>query len=211
MKIIPAILTGKQEEFFELLSVCEKFTDYAQIDIMDGEFVPSQSITAEDLSIVTSPKLRSEAHLMVKDPLSWVDTFFRFGSERIIYHFEACNDHKKVISQIKAKGLSVGLAVNPPTQIEDFEYLIEFVDIILFLSVIPGFYGSAFIPSVLNKIEKFKKLFPYKSVGIDGGVKLGNVCSIAQSGVDHIYIGSALLKRPNPMKAYQEFMRKVGE
>ena len=98
MTIVPALLTGKREELLRMLSVCEGFTDFVQIDIMDGIFVPSRSITVEEVKSVSS-RLRSEAHLMVRDPLRWLEAFNRFGAERIIYHFEASTGHKKIISQ----------------------------------------------------------------------------------------------------------------
>ena len=80
---------------------------------------------------------------------------------------------------------------------------------VLFMSVHPGFYGSAFIPEVLSKIVEFKKLFPHKTVGIDGGVKLENVHLIARIGIEHICVGSALLKAPDPRKAYEKFMKII--
>lgn len=208
MKIVPALLTDNQDEFKRMLAFCGEFTDFVQVDIMDGIFVPSRSITVREVRAL-SPPLRSEAHLMAENPLDWIEAFSHFGAERIIYHFEVCAEHKKIISRIRSKGLGVGIAINPPTQIGDFEDLVEEVDMVLFMSVHPGFYGSAFIPEVLNKISEFKKLFPNKTVGIDGGVKLENVHLIARAGIEHICVGSALLKAPDPRKAYEKFIKII--
>ncbi|MCP4652206.1 MAG: ribulose-phosphate 3-epimerase [Candidatus Omnitrophica bacterium] len=207
--IVPALLTDKKENLEKMLDLCSGFTDFVQIDVMDGEFVPSTSIGPKDLDGLGG-KIRSEAHIMAQDPLSWLDAFKGIGSERIIYHFEANCDHAKTIETIKACGCEVGIAINPPTTIEQVEPWIDKVDSVLFMSVIPGFYGAPFIPEVLNKIREFKKIFPDKVVGIDGGVKLNNVKEIADSGVDYICVGSALLKAGNPKEAYERFLGELG-
>jgi ribulose-phosphate 3-epimerase len=147
---------------------------------------------------------------MVVDPLSWLGPFKKLGSERIIYHFEIDTDHTKIIESIKSEGFQVGIAVNPPTKIEEFEKFIGLIDSVLFMSVNPGFYGAAFIPEVLDKISAFKKKYPDKLTGIDGGVKLDNVKAVANSGVDYICVGSAILKAENPAMAYKNISEKVN-
>ncbi|UCC95723.1 MAG: ribulose-phosphate 3-epimerase [Candidatus Omnitrophota bacterium] len=204
--IIPALLTAKRDELIQMLSVCREFTDYVQIDIMDGKFVPSMSLGLQDLEAI-SPLIQSEAHLMVEEPGDWLDAFAKFGSRRIIFHVEIENDHKEIIKRIRARNLEVGIAINPPTQLSDFVDLCELVDVVLFMTVNPGFYGSAFVPQVLEKIKEFKRLFPRKTVGIDGGVKLANIQQIAESGVDYICVGSAIFKAPRPKEAYLKFLK----
>jgi ribulose-phosphate 3-epimerase len=208
-KIVPAVLTDSKEKLVQMLDICAGFTDYVQIDIMDGEFVPSTSISVSDLEGIR-PFLGSEAHLMVKKPLVWIDAFKSLGSKRIIYHFEIEEDHSRIIEEIRAKNLEVGLAVNPDTTIDDFRFLIDKVDTVLFMAVNPGFYGAPFIPSVLDKIKQFKTDFPQKLAGIDGGVKLDNVKDVAASGVDYICVGSAILKEDNPGESYIKLLRMVN-
>jgi ribulose-phosphate 3-epimerase len=104
----------------------------------------------------------------------------------------------------------VGLAVNPQTTIANIAPLADKVDMVLFMSVNPGFYGAPFIPGVLKKIKEFKKLFPGKIVGIDGGIKLDNVRQVAGVGIDYLYIGSALLKNKNPKDAYKNLLARIG-
>jgi len=203
--IVPALLTDKRSELSGMLDTCAKFTDYVQIDIMDGSFVPSNSLGIEDLKGLKS-QVRSEAHLMVSDPLAWLDVFKEIGSERIIYHFEADADHSKVISEIKGKGFGVGIGINPGTKIDDFKILLDDVDSVLFLSVNPGFYGSDFIPEVLEKVKQFKDEFGAVWTGIDGGIKLSNIERVKATGVDYICVGSAILKNIDPKSAYQEFV-----
>lgn len=208
MKIVPAILTDNKKNFSKMLEACRTFTDYVQVDIMDGEFVPSRSIIAKDVETVNVP-IRSEAHLMVKEPLRWISAFKRFGSERIIFHFEIKSKHLEIIDAIKRAGLEAGIAINPATEIKDFDFLVNRVDSVLFMSVVPGFYGAEFIPQVLEKIKKFKTLYPKKTTGIDGGVKLDNLKQVVQSNVDYICIGSAILKAADSKEAYLKILDSI--
>jgi ribulose-phosphate 3-epimerase len=203
--VVPALLTDKKEELQSMLDLCAKFTDFAQIDIMDGDFVPSKSITAEELKFVRAP-IGNEAHLMVKDPLTWLEPFKALGCSRIIYHFEALSAHERVIREIRRHGFKVGLAVKPQTKLSEFKALVPLVDCLLFMSVNPGFYGAPFIPDVLNGIKEFKKAFPDKIAGIDGGVKKENLQEIIESGVDYVCVGSAILKAQDPQAAYRELL-----
>ncbi len=204
--IVPALLTDKKDELIRMVDLCATFTDYLQIDIMDGEFVPSQSVKLSDLKGWKLP-LRGEAHLMVSDPCAWLPAFKALGVEKIIYHFEAVDQHQETIAKIKALDLRVGLAINPSTAVDEFQSLVSEVDTILFLSVDPGFYGAAFIPRVTEKIRNFKDCYPRMQVGVDGGIKSDNLVEIKRSGVDYICVGSAILKSANPAKSYVEFMK----
>ncbi len=204
--VVPALLTDKKDDLQAMLKSCAGFTDFVQVDIMDGQFVPSASVSLKEMAEVRS-FTRSEAHLMVKDPLDWVETFKTFGSERIIFHFEAVTDHAAVIKGIKKAGLRAGLAINPPTPIDDFRHLVKQVECILFMSVYPGFYGAKFVPEVLAKISAFKREHPDVIVGIDGGVKADNLNAVTASGVDFICVGSAILKAADPAQAYNGLLR----
>ena len=204
--VIPALLTSKREDLIQMVDVCAGFTDYVQIDIMDGEFVPSKSVTVEDLAD-WKPSIHCEAHLMVSDPYSWLETFKTLGAKKIIYHFEIDKDHKKIITKIREMGLGVGLAVNPATKIDDFRYLVGELDTILFMAVNPGFYGAPFIPEVLEKIKNFKNEYPQKKIGIDGGIKQDNLLQVKQTGLDYVCVGSAILKNNDPARSFKEFVK----
>jgi ribulose-phosphate 3-epimerase len=203
--IVPALLTDNREELIRMVNLCAGFTDYVQIDIMDGEFVPSRSIGPQDLEN-WHPSTRCEAHLMVNDPLSWLEPLCRIGIKRIIYHFEIEKDHLEIISKLREMNMEVGIAVNPFTPLDSFEFLVGKADTFLFLSVDPGFYGSPFIPEVLEKLKSFKNKYPQKMAGIDGGIKLDNVLNAKTAGADYACVGSAILKSNNPEDAYKRFV-----
>jgi len=208
VRIIPAILTDDPVALEKLARQAEDFTDYAQIDIMDGKFVPSNSVTCEQLAALKT-KLAWEAHLMVLHPENCVADFRRAGAEKIVFHYEATPEPEKIIRQIRKLGAKVGLAVNLETPILAIARLVKKVDSVLFLAVHPGFYGARFLPEVLDKIAAFRKEYPEMEIGIDGGVKEDNIVKIAGSGVNFICIGSALFRDTHPAEAYHRMKALV--
>lgn len=209
MIIVPALLTDNRETLIEMIRISESFTDYVQIDIMDGVFVPSKSITASDLrGIGTS--LKMEAHLMVSSPHTYIDEFKEVGAFKVIFHFEATKEPEMVIERIRESGLEVGLAINPETQLQQVEDLLGKVDSLLFLSVNPGFYGAQFIPKVLDEVRVLKAKRPSYKVGMDGGIKEENLSKIKSAGIDLACVGSAILKAEDPKAVFLR-LKKIAE
>ncbi|UCG55467.1 MAG: ribulose-phosphate 3-epimerase [Dehalococcoidia bacterium] len=186
----------------------ETFADWIQFDIMDGIFVPSKSVIHKDIEDV-SPLLRWEAHLMVKNPENYLADFKKAGAQKVIFHFEATQQPRQVISQAREHELMVGIALNPDTPISDILPFVDDLDSVLFLSVYPGFYGKEFIPKVLDKICEFRITVPYLETGIDGGIKESNITDISRCGVDCIYVGSAIFLQDNPTKSYYRLLKLV--
>lgn len=206
VRVIPAILTDDPIDLGRMVLLTESFTDFAQFDIMDGQFVPSTSITCEHITAL-STKLRWEAHLMVMHPEKYLEEFKQAGAQKIVFHYEATSSPEIVIDRIRKLGMEAGLAVNPDTSLSVIAPLVKTLDSVLFMSVVPGYYGAKFIPEVLDKIAAFKKAHPVKSIGIDGGIKESNITEIAASGVNDICVGSAIFLQPDPTKAYQHLTR----
>jgi ribulose-phosphate 3-epimerase len=209
MKIVPAILTDKPQDLKLMLAQAETFTDFVQIDFMDGSFVPSKSIAPEDLAEIEM-NIDWEAHLMVKDPVHHLPSLNRSGLKRVLVHWEAGPRPESFLSAIRDLELHVGLAVNPETTLSQFEELVDQIDSILFLSVSPGFYGSPFIAEVLEKIREFRSRFPSKVIGIDGGISLDNIQRVKSSGVDYACVGSRIFRHDDPRKRYDEFVEAIG-
>ncbi len=209
VRIIPAILTDDPQTLEKLVGQAESFTDFAQFDVMDGDFVPSRSVSCAQIAALKIT-IKWEAHLMVRRPADCLADFKKAGARKIVFHFEADPAPEKVISKIKSLGMKAGLAVNPETPVDAFAPLVTDVDSVLFLSVNPGFYGAKFIPEVLEKIVAFRKLYPEMETGIDGGVKESNIGEIARTGVDVIYVGSAIFLQPDPAAAYRRLKQLAG-
>ncbi|MFC1911740.1 ribulose-phosphate 3-epimerase [Chloroflexota bacterium] len=205
IQVVPAILSADLNTLEDMLRQTKTFTSYVQIDIMDGLFVPSQSITWQQLATINI-KLGWEAHLMVLHPEDYLSGFRQAGAQKVIFHYEATASPGKVISEARKLGLNVGLAVNPDTSVSAFIPLTGGVDSVLFLTVNPGFYGSKFIPEVMDKVTELWRLRPELEIGIDGGIKESNIRQVAGSGVDVIYVGSAIFLQPKPSESYRNLL-----
>lgn len=209
-RIVPAILTDDPQALERMIRQAETFTDYVQIDVMDGKFVPSQSINCEDIARIPT-KLAWEAHLMVVQPEDYFDGFKKAGARRIIFHYEAARSPEAVIARANSLGLQVGIALNPDTSPSAVLPLLKTVDSVLLLSVIPGFYGSKFIPDVLDKVEQLHLYSIQLEIGIDGGIKENNIVQVARSGVDSICVGSAIFSQPDPKESYHRLLNLIQE
>jgi ribulose-phosphate 3-epimerase len=207
-RVVPAVLTANHAALVSMLRQAELFTDWVQIDIMDGLFVPSNSITSQDIARA-KVNIGWEAHLMVEDPEKYIEDFNLAGAKKIVIHYEAVKDSASdVIEHITSLRMGAGLAINPETPATALnDNLISRLESVLFLAVHPGFYGAKFIPEVLKKIRVFRRVYPDINIGIDGGVKADNITQVAQSGVNEICVGSAVFAQSDPAASFQELTR----
>ena len=210
IRVVPAILIDDPSTLEKMVRQAKSFTDYVQIDIMDGRFVPSRSVTWEQVADL-SVKLNWEAHLMVMQPEKCLKGFKQAGASKIIFHHEATTSPHDVISRIKNLGLEVGLAVNPDTPVSAIVPCINEIDSILLLTVTPGFYGSQFIPEVMDKVAELRSIKPEIEIGVDGGVKENNIREIASAGVDYICVGSAVFMQTDPAGSYRRLQSLVQQ
>jgi ribulose-phosphate 3-epimerase len=188
----------------------ETFTSYVQLDIMDGQFVPSHSVSSEDLSGLNT-RLKWEVHLMVNRPEDVMDDYCQAGAFRAVFHYEAAARPSEVIRQARALGMEVGLAINPETPVSAVTPLLSEVDSVLLLSVNPGFYGSPFIPEVLDKVAGLRAARPDLEIGVDGGIKETNILAVARMGVDVICVGSAVFLQPDPAASFRRLQSLADE
>ena len=210
VRLVPAILTDRPETLETLVRQAETFTDFVQIDITDGKFVPSKTITWQDIACITT-RLSWEAHLMVERPENYLRGFKQAGARKAVFHYETTATPEEVITLARKLGLEVGLAINPETPVSSTLALLDQVDSVLLLSVNPGFYGSKFIPEVLNKVAELRAARPEIEVGIDGGIKESNIPQVAQSGVDVIYAGSAIFLQPEPGESFRHLLSLIDK
>lgn len=202
---MPAILTDDPQALKTMVRQSETFTDWVQFDIMDGQFVPSRSITCEHLANLPM-KLGWEAHLMVLNPEEHLKSFQKAGARKVVFHYEAADSPREVISLARSLGLEVGLAINPDTPVSAILPLANELDSVLFLSVYPGYYGKKFIPEVLDKVIEFGAACKSIEIGIDGGMKEDNITGVARAGVDVIYVGSAIFAQRQPADSYRHLV-----
>ncbi len=200
-RVVPAILTSDPKALETLVRQAETFTTYVQFDIMDGQFVPSLSITWEHLASLPM-KLSWEVHLMVLHPEDYLPGFRQAGAQKIVFHYESTPSPREVISLSRDLGVMVGLAINPDTAVSTILPLVDEVDSILFLTVHPGFYGSKFIPEVMDKVTELHSARPHVEIGVDGGIRESNISQVARAGADVIYVGSAIFLQPQPKESF---------
>jgi ribulose-phosphate 3-epimerase len=210
MKIVPAILADTIEDCRRMLKQAESFTNYVQIDLMDGVFVPSRSFSADQVNVIESSVL-FEIHLMVKNPSALMKKINHPHLRRVIFHFESDVNHLEFIREIKERGAEAGLAINPGTPFEAFRAISEHVNHLLFLTVEPGYYGSPFREDVLKKIEETRRAFPNKFIEVDGGISLDNLKLFVDLGVDAVCVGSRIFLKGAPAENYRRFVSRVEE
>lgn len=210
MKIVPAILAERFDEFLYRLKQTESFADYVQIDLMDGVFVPTTSFPAEKLNSVTT-SLSVEIHLMVKHPAAFMSRINNPSLKKVIFHFESDVKHLDFIGQMKKRDFDVGLVVKPETEIKSFKKLAEYVDTLMFLTVDPCCYGNPFRSEVMEKIKEARVIFRNKTISVDGGVSLENLGSFYDLGIDYVCVGSRIFLKGNPEKNYKMFIEKLAE
>ena len=197
IQIIPAILATTEDQYkndlSKLLVSASLEEGWVHIDFADNKFVQNQTVGPEIIDKYPDGFIR-EAHLMVAHPREWVERLVKAGFDRIIFHIESDDNISDVIQEIKSKGIEVGLAINSETPIEKLEPFIGKIDVVLVMSVKPGFQGQSFIPESLEKVKIIKSNNWQVKVGVDGHVDDQNAKEIVDSGVDFMIIGSYLLK-----------------
>ena len=179
--------------------------DWFHIDIMDGVFVPNISFGMPVLeAICKHAKKTIDVHLMIVDPDRYITTFANIGANILTVHYEACTHLHRTIQAIKAAGMQAGVALNPHTNIDLLEDVINDIDMVCLMSVNPGFGGQSFIENTYAKTEKLKALINRKNaktiIQIDGGVTNKNAKQLIDSGADVLVAGSFVFKSENPMQ-----------
>ena len=200
MILAPSILAADFKELGkEIQTIEENGAQYLHFDVMDGMFVPSISFGVPVLeSIRPATKLVCDAHLMVTEPIRYVEAFAKAGADLITVHLEACEDINATIEKIRACGCKVGVSICPDTPVISVKDLLKKVDMILIMSVHPGFGGQAFIPESLDKIRELKAMIDAEGLGVDiqvdGGIYTHNVEEVIEAGANVIVAGSAIFK-----------------
>ena len=204
--IAPSLLAA---DFLHLQSACdmlnESEADWFHLDIMDGRFVPNISYGPMLVNFFRKTTTKTcDVHLMIEEPERYTEAFKEAGADILTVHYEACKHLHRNIQQIKSLGMQAGVALNPHTPVELLKDILQDIDMVLIMSVNPGFGGQSFIPHTINKIKRMREMIDEQllnvRIEIDGGVTLDNAQMIVDAGADILVAGSTVFKAANPIQ-----------
>lgn len=211
IKMAPSILSA---DFARLLEDVKKVEnagcEYLHIDVMDGHFVPNITLgPAIVKSLRNDVNMVFDAHLMIENPDNYIKDFADAGCDIIVVHEEACTHLHRTIQNIKSHNVKAGVALNPATPIENIKYVLKDVDMVLIMTVNPGFGGQSFIDGMIDKIKELKSLIDEQGlevdIQVDGGIKPSNVDKVVKAGANVIVAGSAIFNSDDIDATVKEF------
>lgn len=216
IKIAPSILSADFARLGDEIRALEAGgADYVHVDVMDGHFVPNITIgplVVEAVRKVTDMPL--DVHLMIENPDQYIPDFAKAGADIITVHYEAVPHLHRTVQLIHSLGKKAGVSLNPATPVSSLEVILDELELVLLMSVNPGFGGQNFIPSCLPKIEALRKEIDRRGLNIeleiDGGVKPSNIAAIAAAGADVFVAGSAVFGTPDYQATIAELRRLAG-
>jgi len=217
IKLAPSILSADFARLLEDVKKVEKAgCEYLHIDVMDGHFVPNITLgPAIVKSLRKDVNMVFDAHLMIENPDNYIKEFADAGCDIIVVHQEACTHLHRTIQNIKSHGVKAGVALNPATPIETIKYVLQDVDMVLLMSVNPGFGGQSYIPVVTEKIKELKALIDKMNLDIDievdGGVKPSNIAEVVNAGANVIVAGSAIFNAGNIDEAVKSLRENASK
>ena len=215
--IAPSILSADFANLERDIRMVESAeADWLHIDVMDGHYVPNITIGPPVVTAINKvTNIPLDVHLMITNPERYIDAFAKAGADYLTVHVETVSHLHRVIQMIKSRGMKAGVSLNPATPLYTIEEVFEDLDLILIMSVNPGFGGQSFIPNTLNKLKKLRNLLNYRSIDnliveVDGGVKLDNIGAIAAAGCDAFVSGSGIFKETNPVATIRKMKAIIG-
>lgn len=213
--LCPSILSADFATLGADVALVNEHADVIHVDVMDGHFVPNLTLGPLIVQAIRPyTTLPLDVHLMVSDPMQWIEPYAQAGADTLVVHAEACTHLLRAVEQIQQAGCTAGVAINPGTSLATLDECLPYVDMVLLMTVNPGFGGQSYIPGMTDKIKRCRdridKLNKPIHLQIDGGVNRTNIRELHQAGADMIVVGSAVYSQPDPILALQELRRTAG-
>lgn len=209
--IAPSVLNANFLNLKDEITAIEKGgAGLVHLDIMDGHFVPNISFGPGISALIAkATTLPLDCHLMISNPELFVEEFARIGSHYITVQAESTWHLDRILNRIRELGAKPAVSINPATPIENIQWILDLVDMVLVMSVNPGFGGQSLIPYCLDKIRKLREMKPNLDIEIDGGIKLDNILDAKKAGANIFVVGSAIFKTDSPETTCKKFVEKV--
>ncbi len=196
MKIAPSILSSDFGKLNEEIKSIEAGSDLIHVDVMDGRFVPNITLGAPIVKCIKS-KLPLDVHLMIENPENYIEDFAKAGAAIITIHAEACSNLSKIIQEIKKLGVKAGVALNPSTELSVIEEVLNELDMVVLMTVNPGFGGQSFMHEVVPKIKELRSIMPDLDIEIDGGINDETAKIALEAGANILVAGSFIFGAEN--------------
>jgi ribulose-phosphate 3-epimerase len=209
IKIAASILNADANNLEKEISSVSDSADWIHVDVMDNHFVPNLSFGINVLESLAQKKQKPlDAHLMIENPDHWAPEFVDAGADSVTFHYEAAKDSHKLIKEIHAMKSRVGLAIKPKTPLSDVKEFLSDIDVLLVMTVEPGFGGQSFMTEMLEKVKEARSIVNNEKlkmwVQVDGGVGTKTIEEASRAGADFLVVGSAAFSAQDPGKAMKE-------
>jgi ribulose-phosphate 3-epimerase len=215
-KIAPSILSADLAHLADdVQEVIKAGADWIHVDVMDGHFVPN--ITVGPVVVKALKKVVGiplDVHLMIENADLYLDAFIEAGADILTVQVEACTHLHRTVNAIKEKGIKTGVALNPATPLESLDYILPDLNVVMIMTVNPGFGGQEFIPTMLPKIEQLKRMITERKlkveIEVDGGIKVENIGEVARRGGDIFVAGSGIFGTPDRKATISTMRKEIG-
>ncbi|MBR2616003.1 MAG: ribulose-phosphate 3-epimerase [Clostridia bacterium] len=213
IKLAPSVLAADFSRLGEeIKKVHENGAEYLHLDVMDGMFVPNISLGPGMISSIRKVSdIVFDVHLMIQDPIRYIDDFAKAGADIITFHYEACDNHKEVIDKIHSYGIRAGMSVKPYTDANLMVPFLPDLELALIMTVQPGFGGQKFMPEAMPNLEKLnaaiRSLGKEMDLEVDGGINLENACIVKERGANVLVAGSAVFGAKDVAATVRDFLK----